>query len=106
MTTTNFSVPAGDFFPATLEFVDAFGNIGQAPAGFVPVWTSANTEIISLTVSADGLSANCVTLGPAGNCDIAVVDATTGANLTGDLFVTVTAGPVAQLTVVPGQAQV
>lgn len=102
MTTNTFTVPAGDFFHATLEFVDAFGNIGTAPAGLVPLWSSANDQVVTVTAAADGLSANCVSLGVQGNVDISVIDSGVGANLAGDLVVTITAGPVSQLLVVPG----
>ena|ERR1700722_14546794 len=106
MATTTFTVPVGDFFPATLQFVDAFGNIGEAPPGVAPVWTSGNTALMVVTVAADGLSANCATVGPAGNVDIAVVDTLTGSTLNGDLQVTITAGPVVGLSVIPGTPQV
>jgi hypothetical protein len=106
MTTNTFTVPAGDFFHATLEFVDAFGNIGEAPAGIVPLWSTANAQMMTITPAADGLSANCVSLGAQGNVDISVIDSEVGANLTGDLVVTITAGPVAQLSVVPGPLNV
>lgn len=98
MTTTSFSVPTGDSFPATLQFVDSFGNVGVAPSGETPVWASANTQILTVTAAADGMSATIVTVGPTGTDNVTVTDGT----LTGILEVTVIAGAVTQITVVPG----
>lgn len=98
MTVSTFTVPTGDSFPASLQFVDAKGNVGAAPAGVVPVWTVDNTAILVVTPSTDGLTADLVTVGPSGVAKVTVTDGT----LTGELDVTVEAGVIASITVVPG----
>lgn len=102
MTTTQFTVPAGDTFPASLQFVDNFGNIGPAPVGIVPSWAVDNGAVLVITAASDGLTANIATTGVSGLANVTVTDVTTSLTLTGVLEVTVEAGAVSQLTVVPG----
>lgn len=102
MTTTSFSVATGDYFPATLEFVDAFGNKSLSPEGTIPVWSVDNGAILIVTPSADGMSANIATVGPVGMANVSVIDTTTSLALTGELQVTVETGTVVSINIVPG----
>lgn len=106
MTTTQFTVPTGDNFPAALQFTDAFGNIGAAPSGEVPVWAVDNDAILTVDTSADptGMSAKITTVGPIGVANVIVTDTSLDGTsfITGTLQVTVSAGPVSTLTIVPG----
>lgn len=100
MSDTTFSLPTGDMFPATLEFVDSFGNPAVAPTGVTPAWAVDNATILTIAPAGDGMSANISTVGPIGTANVSVTDGT----ITGTLAVTVTAGPVASITIVPGTA--
>lgn len=98
MTDSVFALPTGEQFPVTLQFVDAKGNPAVAPLGVVPTWAVDHPELLTVTPAADGLTAVAVTVGPTG---VAVVTVTDG-NITGTLAVTVEAGVITGITVVPG----
>lgn len=104
MTTTTFSVQTGDNFPATLEFEDTFGNIGAAPSGEVPVWAVDNAAILTVTSDPTGMNGVITTVGPIGMANVTVTDTSSDGTsvITGELQVTVTAGPVSQMVIVPG----
>ena len=84
--------------PCTIGFVDADGNPAAAPAGVVPAWASSDTTKANVTPAADGMSA--VVSGAKGLGDVQI-NVTAGA-LTGQLIVTVVAGPPAGIVVTPG----
>jgi hypothetical protein len=88
--------------PLTIQAVDAAGNPATLPAGAV-TWTSSNDTVVTVTPSADGMSADVSAVGPLGTAQIGVsvaVDAST--TLTGSLDVTVSAGSAATIQIVPG----
>ena len=55
---------------ATIQPVDSMGM--PAVVEGIPVWTSSNPEILTATASADGLSADLVTVGPLGDVQVSV----------------------------------
>ncbi len=98
MTDSVFALGSGNHFISTIEFVDESGDVAVAPVGEVPVWVSDHPEWLTVTAAADGLSADCVTVGPSG---LATVTVTAGL-LTGTLAVTIGAGAAVSLSIVPG----
>lgn len=98
MTDSVFNLPTGEHFPVTLQFVDAKGNPAVAPLGVVPVWSVDHPELLLVTAAADGLTADAVTVGPTGVAIVTVTDGT----ISGTLAVTIDAGVIAGITVVPG----
>lgn len=77
----------------TVAFADAAGN--PATVDGTPVWSSSNPAILTVTPSADGMSATAVTVGPLGQAQVSVTaDADLGSgvtSITGVLDVTVQA---------------
>jgi hypothetical protein len=70
----------------TLAEKDKAGN--PVSPSTVPVWLSSNTDVVTLSVAADGLSADAVTTGAIGSATISA----SSDNLTGTLDVTVVPG--------------
>ena len=65
----------------TVTFQDAAGN--AATVDGVPAWTSSDPTIITLTVAADGLSADAITTGTLGTSQVSVAaDADMGSGVT------------------------
>jgi hypothetical protein len=54
----------------TIKPKDARGN--DAPIDGAPVWSTSNSELVTLTPSADGLSCTVTPVGPLGTCTISV----------------------------------
>ncbi len=100
MTDSVFTVGTGNNFPLSLEFVDAHGNVGVAPAGFTPAWVSDHPELLTVSPNAD-MTASAVTVGPSGVATVTVTDSA-GSALTGTLAVTIEAGVITGVTIVPG----
>jgi len=99
MTDTTFSpLPIGNTLPVTLAFVDAHGNAGVAPEGVIPSWAVDLPELLTVTPAADGMSASLITVANTGAPVVTVTDGT----LTGTLTVTITAGAVSAISIVPG----
>ena len=71
-----------------------------------PTWTSSDPAMLSVTPSADGMSAEVSAVGPLGTATVTVTadaDLTEGrAELTGTLDVTIVAGTASQITMTPG----
>lgn len=68
-------------FPITLTFQDAAGNPAQIQG--VPEWTNNNTNVLSMEVAADGMSAVVSAVGPAGSGQISVkADSNLGEGIT------------------------
>lgn len=64
----------------TIQPVDAKGN--PAPVDGVPQWSVSDPTILSLTVAADGMSADVSAIGPLGVCQVNVTaDADLGAGV-------------------------
>jgi len=84
--------------PLTLSFVDADGNPAAAPAGITPTWATSDATKVTVTPAADGLSAVASGQSGLGDAQISV----TAGSLTGQLTVTVVAGPPASITITPG----
>src|SRR6185436_3167778 len=86
----------------TIQPLTAAGN--SAKVDGVPVWSVSDSNILSLTVSEDGLSAVVTTVGPLGDCKVSVsADADLGEgirNLTGTLDITVVAAEAASIGIV------
>lgn len=83
----------------------AAGN--PAPVDGVPSWTSSNPEVLTVTPSADGLSAEAVTTGKLGTAQVqCVADADIGegvTELTAVLEVEVKASAAVQLAIEAGE---
>ena len=80
----------------TLKYVDSKGN--PAAVDGVPVWSTDHTDLITLVVSADGMSVDVAAVGPAGSAQITVeADADLGAGV--ESLIT-----LAQIDVVGGKA--
>jgi len=77
----------------SVAFTDAAGN--PAPVDGAPVWSSSDETVLTVTASADGMTATAVTTGKLGQAQISVTgDADLGAGTTsvaGTLDVTVQA---------------
>lgn len=85
-----------------LVATDAAGNPATLPPGSV-TWAVSDTTILSITPSADGMSASIAAVGALGAAQVQVsvqLDATT--TLTGTLDVTVVASAAATIQIVPG----
>lgn len=54
----------------SVGFTNPIGN--PAPVDGVPVWTVSNPDIIDLQVASDGMTAEAITKGPLGACQITV----------------------------------
>lgn len=54
----------------SVGFTNPIGNV--APVDGAPQWTVSNPDIIDLQVAPDGLSAEAITKGPLGTCQITV----------------------------------
>jgi hypothetical protein len=102
MTDSVFQLTVDQKVPVSLEFVDAHGNSAPTPAG-VPTWAVDKTDLLAVSPSVDGLTADLVTVGAQGVAIVTVslvVDATT--TILGTLSVTIVGGAVASITIVPG----
>jgi len=88
----------------SIQPVDAAGN--PAKVDGLPEWQSSDPTVLSLTVAADGLSAEVMTLGPLGTCQISVsadADMGTGVHsITGLLDVEVVASDAVSVAVTAG----
>jgi hypothetical protein len=88
-----------------IQAVDARGNPARIDGA--PAWSVSAPELISLTVSADGLSATAAAAGPLGSAQIIVkADADLGegvTEITGTLDVEVIAGQAVGIRIPAGQ---
>jgi hypothetical protein len=88
----------------TIQPVDKKGN--PAPVDGVPAWASSNTEVVTVTPAADGMSAVASAVGPLGTATVSVkADADLGSGVTeiaGTLDITITAGAAATVTITAG----
>ena len=88
----------------TIRPVDRGGN--PAPLDGVPVWSTTDTDLLTLTPAADGLSCAVITTGKLGAGQVNVVgDARIGdevKNISGALDVNVQAGEAVNLTIEAG----
>jgi hypothetical protein len=86
----------------TLSAADAAGNPVPLPTGSV-AWATSDPTILTVTPSADGMSAELGAVGPLGTAQVTVavaVDPST--TLTGSLDVTVVASAAATIQIIPG----
>ncbi len=85
----------------SVKFVDRKGN--PAKVDGVPEWLTDNSELLSLTPSSDGMSCECVAVGPLGTANITLTaDADLGAGivaLVGTEQVNITAGDATAVTI-------
>jgi hypothetical protein len=101
-----FTIKSNQACDATLTVTDVKGDAAKLDG--VPVWTSSDTSILTVSVSADGLSGTFQAVGPAGVATITVVgdaDLSAGISaLTGVLEVTVVLADTlaTSITVIPG----
>lgn len=90
--------------PLAVAFKDAAGN--PAAVDGAPVWTSSDPTIVTVTASADGLSATAVAVGPLGQAQVsAAADADLGSGvttITGVLDITVQASEAVNALVTAG----
>lgn len=91
--------------PVSIQPVAKKGN--PAPVDGAPVWTSSNTELVTVTAAADGMSAMITPVGGMGGPTTITVtaDADLGSGVTpiiGTLDITVTGGQAVSITIVPG----
>lgn len=88
----------------SIQPVDKKGN--PALVDGVPAWLSSNSEVVTVTPSADGLSAVAVAVGPLGTATVSVTaDADLGAGVTeiaGSLDITITAGAATTVSISAG----
>lgn len=85
----------------TLAAKDAKGNAATLPSP--PSWTVSDPTLLTVTPSADGLSAEIAAVGPEGNCQVNVsADLGGGQTVTGSLAVTITGSAAATISVTPG----
>jgi hypothetical protein len=89
--------------PLSLVADDGAGNPTTLPAGAV-TWASSNTSIVTVTPSADGMSADVASVGPIGTAQVSVSVTTDPAQspLTGTLDVSVGASAAATIQIVTG----
>ena len=89
--------------PLTVQPLTALGN--PATLTGIPLWSSSNVNVISLTVASNGLSASAIATG-AGTSTITVAgNAGTVAvpvQVTGTLVLTVTQAPAASIVITAG----
>jgi hypothetical protein len=98
-----FQLTADQQVNATLAFADKEGNAIAAPTfDAVPTWASDTTTILTVNAAADGMSAELVTVGPTGNANVTFNGTVGGVAFTATLAVTVVAGALASVTIVPG----
>ena len=75
-----FILKADEKVALAVVFTDAFGNMAVVDG--TPVWESTNPAVIDVVVGVDGLSAEAVTVGPAGMAQVSVrADADLGAGI-------------------------
>jgi hypothetical protein len=88
----------------TIEPVDKKGNPAQLDGP--PEWASSNTEVITVTAAADGLSAVALAVGPLGTATVSVkADGDLGPGVTtisGTIDITVTGGGAVTLKIAMG----
>jgi hypothetical protein len=88
-------------FTASIQPVDAKNN--PAPVDGVPVWSSSNPAVLTVTASEDGMSATITAVGPLGTAQVAVTaDADLGEGvspITGVLDVEVKASNAVSLSI-------
>jgi hypothetical protein len=104
---TKVKIKDNQEFDVAVAFQDSVGN--PATVEGAPTWTSDNETVLTLTPSADGLSAVVSAAGPVGTAQISVsADADLGAGtttITGVLDVEVIAGDAALIVLNPGPAR-
>lgn len=87
----------------TIAPVDKKGN--PAPIDGVPEWFSSNTDVLTITPAADGLSATASAVGALGDATVNVnADADMGAGttaITGTIDITVEAGAATTVAITP-----
>jgi hypothetical protein len=88
----------------SIQPVDGKGNL--APVDGVPTWLSSNTEVVTVTPAADGMSAIAAAVGPLGTATVSVkADADLGAGvspITSSVDITVTGGTASTLKITEG----
>lgn len=88
----------------SVGFTNPIGN--PAPVDGVPVWTVSDPNIIDLQVSDDGLTAEAITKGPLGPCQVTVTaDADMGEgnrSITGTLDIEVRASEAVTVGITAG----
>ena len=98
---TTMIITSTQKFTASITPVDAKGN--PAAVDGTPVWASSDPTVLAVNPAADGLSAECLAVGPLGNAQVAVTaDADMGTgitSITGVLDVQVLAGQAVSLSV-------
>jgi hypothetical protein len=98
---TSMVITDSQKFTASIQPVDARGN--PALVDGVPVWTASNPEVLSVSISPDGMSADVAAVGPLGSGQVSVeADADLGEGvraITGVLDVEVKAGEAVKLVV-------
>jgi hypothetical protein len=87
---------------ATVLFVDAYNNAVTVTPDAIPTWVSDTTTVLTVTAAADGLSATLVTVGPVGTANVTFSCTVGGVALSATLAVTVVAGAVVSVSIVPG----
>lgn len=90
--------------PLSIQPLDQYGNPARVDG--VPVWNNSDEALGTLTVAADGLSAEYSTLGPIGTAQVSVTaDADLGAgvrSLTGTLDIQVEPSEAVTLNIAAG----
>ncbi len=99
-----FSMTGSQQVDCKVEFKDKKGN--PAKVDGVPAWSVDNSDILSVTPAADGLSAVVAAMGPLGTANVQVnADADLGAGIVeiiGLLECTITAGQATVVNITPG----
>jgi len=99
-----FTLTADQEVVVSLVIEDRYGN--PAPVDGLPAWETSAATVLTLRVSADGMSAVVSAAGPAGNSQVKVTcDADLGAGVVeiiGLLDVTVTGGQASVVALSPG----
>lgn len=99
-----FEMSSAQQVTVTVEFRDKKGN--KAKVDGMPEWATDNSEVLTLTPAADGLSCVVAAAGPLSTANITLTaDADLGTGVKpviGTLEVTITAGEAATVVLTPG----
>jgi hypothetical protein len=97
-----FQLTADQQVNATVAFVNQNDSSVVVTLDSTPIWISDNLDVLTVNTAADGLSAELVTVGPAGSANVNFSTIVGGVSIITTLDVVVVAGVVVSATITPG----